>query len=53
MVKHFRNKNQDIQQLVEAFTAIMPQKIRVNMNLNTPHNYLLTADKDRIYHELI
>lgn len=48
MVKHFCSKNDNLDELLEAFTKIMPQKIRINMNLNTPHNFLLYNKKDRI-----
>lgn len=45
MFKHFRSKDENINNLVQAFTEIMPQKIRINMNLTPPHNYLLETPK--------
>lgn len=45
MYRHFTSKDESVENLVKAFTEIMPQKIRINMNLTPPHNYLLQAPK--------
>lgn len=49
---HFRKKNEGVDELVEAFTKIIPLKARINMNLNSAHNFLIYADSARIEYEL-
>lgn len=53
MVKHFRSKNQSVDELVEAFIKIIPLKIRLSgMNLNPSHNFLLYVDSQKLKQEL-
>jgi len=52
MVKNFRAKNENVDELVEAFTKIMPQKIRMSMNLSHPNNFLVNTPKERVLVEL-
>lgn len=47
MVQHFRNKNNNIDEIKEGFTVIMPKKIRANLNFIPSHQFLIEHENQK------